>query len=138
MVDRWYREEFTRESRAKCLILIGPTGTGKTSFAKSLPGHYNYFKGRWRMKSWKDSADYSIFDDIDWDEFENLGFPSKKDLFTQNGITMVCVCIQSSSHAFIFFFFISSRLVINMKNLEKLISHSQQLFSSIQAELKEH
>ncbi|CAF1340816.1 unnamed protein product, partial [Rotaria magnacalcarata] len=25
------------------------TRTGKTSFAKSLPGHYNYFDGEWAL-----------------------------------------------------------------------------------------
>ncbi|CAF1348969.1 unnamed protein product [Adineta steineri] len=46
VVDRWYTEEFVKKSRAKCLNLIGRTGTGKTSFAKSLPDQYNYFHGR--------------------------------------------------------------------------------------------
>lgn len=90
-MNRWLAEEFPRKSRAKCLILIGPTGTGKTSFAKSLPGHYNYFQGRWRLDSWNDYARYSIFDDIDWDRFEELGFPPKKSLLTQNGPTMVYI-----------------------------------------------
>ncbi|CAF1437120.1 unnamed protein product [Adineta steineri] len=88
VVNQWYTEEFVKTSRAKCLILIGGTGTGKTSFAKSLPGQYNYFQGRWRLDSWKNSAHYLIFDDIPWDQFEQLGFPSKKGLLTQNGLTM--------------------------------------------------
>ncbi|CAF4992554.1 unnamed protein product, partial [Rotaria sp. Silwood1] len=87
VVNRWIRHHLKRKSRAKCLILIGPTGTGKTSFAKSLSGRYNYFKGRWRLDGWNDYANYSIFDDIDWDKFEDKGFPDKKDLFTQNGLT---------------------------------------------------
>ncbi|CAF1440975.1 unnamed protein product [Adineta steineri] len=66
VVDRWYTEEFVKKSRAKCLILIGGTGTGKTSFAKSLSGQYNSFQGRWRLDS----------------------FPSKKSLLTQNGLIM--------------------------------------------------
>ncbi|CAF1581087.1 unnamed protein product [Adineta ricciae] len=89
VVTRWLNEEFIKTSRAKCLILIGGTGTGKTSFAKSLPGQNNYFQGRWRLDTWKDSARYLIFDDIPWDKFEQLGFPPKKALLTQNGTTIV-------------------------------------------------
>ncbi|CAF1434531.1 unnamed protein product [Rotaria sordida] len=88
VVNSWIRDELHRTSRAKCLILIGPTGTGKTTFAKSLPGQYIYFKGRWRLNTWNDSADYLIFDDIEWDRYEELGFPLKKDLLTQNGVTI--------------------------------------------------
>ncbi|CAF4786174.1 unnamed protein product [Rotaria sp. Silwood1] len=87
VVNRWIREEFHRTSRAKCLILIGPKGTGKTTFAKSLSRQYNYFNGKWESDNWDDSASYLIFDDIPWDQFEELGFPVKKSLFTQNGIT---------------------------------------------------
>ncbi|CAF5001755.1 unnamed protein product, partial [Rotaria sp. Silwood1] len=88
VVNRWIQEEFYRTSRAKCLILIGPKGTGKTTFAQSLPGQHNYFNGHWRLDNWNDSASYLIFDDIPWDQFEELGFPFKKYLLTQNGITI--------------------------------------------------
>ena len=83
VVDCWIQEEFHRQTGAKCLILIGPTGTGKRTFAKSLPGPYNHFRGRWHIKNWNDHVRYLIFDDIDWDQYGSLGFPSKKDLFTQ-------------------------------------------------------
>ena len=52
-------------------------------------GRYNYFKGRWRLDAWSDFARYSIYDDIDWDKFDDKGFPDKKDLLTQNGPTNV-------------------------------------------------
>ncbi|CAF1606816.1 unnamed protein product [Rotaria magnacalcarata] len=48
------------------------TRTGKTSFAKSLPGHYNYFDGEWALDVWKNFASYSIYDNIGWDEFEKI------------------------------------------------------------------
>ena len=84
-VDKWIRHHFACVNRAKCLILIGPTGIGKTSFALSLPGHVNYFQGRWHLDSWSDYARYSVYDDIPWDAFEDRNYPSKKGLLTQNG-----------------------------------------------------
>ncbi len=138
VVNRWLRHHFNRKSRAKCLILIGPTGTGKTSFAKSLPGRYNYFAGRWRLDSWNDFARYSIFDDIEWDKFDDLGFPSKKHLLTQNGPIMVCNKILSHSLLLLLLLLLSfihslsfpfslCRLQININQLKKLLFDNQQL-----------
>lgn len=84
-MNRWIRHHFSRTKRAKCLILIGPTGTGKTSFALSLPGRVNYFKERWNLDQWSDYARYSVYDDIPWDDFAKLNYPNKKGLLTQNG-----------------------------------------------------
>jgi energy-coupling factor transporter ATP-binding protein EcfA2 len=88
-MNQWIRRYFFRTKRAKCLILIGPTGIGKTSFALSLPGRVNYFKGRWNLDAWNDYARYSVYDDIPWDQFQTLNYPNKKDLLTQNGKTHV-------------------------------------------------
>ncbi|CAF2950059.1 unnamed protein product [Rotaria sp. Silwood2] len=85
VVNRWVKQELRRTSGVKCLILIGPFGTGKTCFAKSLPGYYNYFDGQWRLDIWKNFTSYSIFDNIGWDEFEEKGFPNKKHILTQRG-----------------------------------------------------
>ncbi|CAF1576932.1 unnamed protein product [Adineta steineri] len=85
IVNHWIRHHFACVNRAQCLILIGPTGTGKTSFALSLPGYVNYFKGRWNLDSWHDYARYSVYDDIPWDDFSKLNYPNKKGLLTQNG-----------------------------------------------------
>ncbi|CAF4029748.1 unnamed protein product [Adineta steineri] len=84
-VTEWITNNFWNPNRPQCLVLIGLTGTGKTSFAKSLPGPYCYFKGRWSLDLWDDQARYLIFDDIPWDKFEDLNFPSKKDLLSANG-----------------------------------------------------
>ncbi|CAF3092272.1 unnamed protein product [Rotaria sp. Silwood2] len=85
VVNRWVKHELRRTSGAKCLILIGPSGTGKTSFAKSLPGYYNYFDGQWQLDIWKNFTSYSIFDNIGWDEFEEKRFPNKKHILAQYG-----------------------------------------------------
>ncbi|CAF3948926.1 unnamed protein product [Adineta steineri] len=84
-VEDWMRTEFNRKKRARCLILIGRTGIGKTSFAMSLPGQFNYFQGRWNLDSWSDYARYSIYDDVPWAKFGERGFPDMKGLLTQNG-----------------------------------------------------
>lgn len=82
-VTYWIENQFPRTSRAQCLIIIGPTGTGKTSFATSLPGDFNYFQVRFNLDRWNDNARYSIYDDIPWDEFEKRNFPDKRSLLTQ-------------------------------------------------------
>lgn len=82
-INDWIANEFSLTSRARCLVIIGPTCTGKTSFALSLPGRVNYSQGRWMLDDWNDQARYSVYDDIPWDEFEKRGFPQKKSLLTQ-------------------------------------------------------
>ena len=81
-IERWIQHHFFRAKRAKCLIIIGPTGTGKTAFALSLPGRPNYYQERWRLDTWNDYARYSVYDDIPWDNFDKLNFPAKKNLLT--------------------------------------------------------
>lgn len=90
-IERWLAHHFPRKYRAKCFVLIGPTGTGKTSFALSLPGRVNHFKGRWNLDTWSDYARYSVYDDIPWDDFQKRNYPNKKELLTQNGYTNVCL-----------------------------------------------
>ncbi|CAF3380847.1 unnamed protein product [Rotaria socialis] len=89
VVSAWLRDYFRHPKRPKCLVIIGPTSTGKTSFPLSLPGRVCYFKGRLCLNTWSDDARYLVFDDIPWDEFENRNFPSKKDLLSANGAVAV-------------------------------------------------
>ena len=56
----------------------------------------NYFKGRWHLDNWNPLARYCVFDDIGWDNFEKMNYPSKKDLLTQNGLTGVSAPLPSS------------------------------------------
>ncbi len=57
---------------------------GKTTFAESLYGVANHCRGVWNPDTWNNNADYMIFDDIPWDEFEkpSYGYPKKQDLLT--------------------------------------------------------
>ena len=100
-MNHWLNTEFVRSKRARCLVLIGPTGTGKTSFAKSLPGRFNYFQQSWNVDNWNDYARYSIYDDIPWDDFEKRFFPSKMSLLTQNGPMQVREEQVFSSHSLV-------------------------------------
>ncbi|CAM4815496.1 unnamed protein product [Rotaria magnacalcarata] len=66
-----------------------PVALRKTSFALSLPGIPNYYRGVWSIVYWDDDASYMIFDDIPFPSFDKKGYPSKKDLLT--GQLEVCV-----------------------------------------------
>jgi hypothetical protein len=101
-MDRWIRHHFFRAKRAKCLIIIGPSGTGKTAFALSLPGRPNYYQERWKLDTWNDCARYSVYDDIPWNDFAKLNFPSKKNLLTQKWTK---ISVRHSKPSLVLFFF---------------------------------
>nr|WPS96437.1 MAG: replication protein [Cressdnaviricota sp.] len=52
--------------RPLALILIGPSRTGKTEWARSL-GRHMYFCNYFDLSIWDDEAEYVIFDDMDID-----------------------------------------------------------------------
>ena len=104
-MDDWVMKDFKKTGRPKTLILIGDTGLGnerqhnrnlfatlseplafshigKTTFAMSLFGTVNHYRGKWSAAAWNDSADYMVIDDVPWDLFEKRGFPDKGDLLT--------------------------------------------------------
>ncbi|CAF3990203.1 unnamed protein product [Rotaria magnacalcarata] len=43
---------------------------GKTSFALSLPGIPNYYRGVWSIIYWDNDATYMLFDDIPWRSYD--------------------------------------------------------------------
>ncbi|ORX44058.1 hypothetical protein BCR36DRAFT_373539 [Piromyces finnis] len=53
-------------SRPQSLILIGPSRSGKTEWARSL-GKHMYFNNLLNMDDWDDTADYIILDDFSSD-----------------------------------------------------------------------
>ncbi|CAF1348951.1 unnamed protein product [Adineta steineri] len=60
--------------------------TGKTTFARPLSSFYNYYYGdEWDPETLNPYAHYTIYDNILWDEFENIGYPNEKHLFLQAG-----------------------------------------------------
>lgn len=93
-IDHWLQNEFVKKAHAKCLILIGPRGCGKSTFARSLPGPVNYFDDKSTdMKSWSNYARYAVYDNIDWDQFEVRNYPDRKRLLTQSG-TVITVSVR--------------------------------------------
>ena len=109
-MDHWIHYNFKETGRPQTLILIGDSGTGdesrriahlpvtlseslaflpigKTTFAKSLFGIVNYYRGHRCPVAWQDNADCMVFDDILWDDFDKKGFPGRRDLLTgQSGL----------------------------------------------------
>lgn len=55
--------------RTKSLWLYGPSRTGKTAFARSL-GVHCYIHEVWNAENLSDEADYTVYDDIDWEVFK--------------------------------------------------------------------
>lgn len=58
---------------------------GKTTFAESLPGFFNCCAGVWNIEGFNPYADYTIYENVPWDDFETDGYPDKKQLLTQSG-----------------------------------------------------
>ncbi|CAF3847891.1 unnamed protein product [Rotaria magnacalcarata] len=81
-MNKWLVCEFINSDRPLTLILIGGTGTGKTTFALNLPGIVNHYRGHWSRIRWNNKATYIVIDDVPWDKFEDRGFPAHKDLLT--------------------------------------------------------
>jgi len=61
------------------------TKKGKTAFASSLPKLNNYCEDDWDADGFNPYADYTIYENVPWDEFENNGYPDKKLLLLQAG-----------------------------------------------------
>lgn len=77
-LTKWVEENCKPDmERRKCLILIGSTQMGKTSWAKSVLPSFMQFRGDFDVKKWEQEADLIIFDDIKW-----TSIPYKKQLLT--------------------------------------------------------
>lgn len=82
-ITDWLKNEFTKKKRARCLILVGPSQLGKTSWARSLGPHV-FWNGMTAMELWDDKAKYIVYDDIEWKYI-----PNKKSMLTAMGDTNV-------------------------------------------------
>ncbi|CAF4203778.1 unnamed protein product [Rotaria magnacalcarata] len=82
LVNHFARTDYSQFGRPKALFLVGNTGTGKTSFALSLPGKPNHCRGYRSRDNWDDEADYIVLDDVPWNKIAKRGFLDKEDLIT--------------------------------------------------------
>lgn len=70
-ITNWLQDEFLgTHERPKSLVLVGPSRTGKTKWARSH-GSHNYFNGMVNFKRWNSSAKYTVFDDMPFANVEN-------------------------------------------------------------------
>lgn len=79
-VQGWLDNEYTRETRARCLFLIGATKLGKTHWARSIVEPHVYWKNMVNLDTWNPDAQLIIFDDVDW-----KWMPNPKGYLTQAG-----------------------------------------------------
>ncbi|KAI9448725.1 hypothetical protein F5148DRAFT_1153368 [Russula earlei] len=66
----WVEHELPKRDRPKCLVVWGPSRTGKTSWARSL-GNHVYLNSAWSAAEVDEDKDYIIFDDIPFENFFN-------------------------------------------------------------------
>lgn len=79
--QKWLDEEFTKQSRAKCLFLIGASKLGKTHWARSIVQPHIYWKNMVNLDEWNPDAKLLIMDDFD----EWKWVPNPKGYLTQAG-----------------------------------------------------
>ena len=69
----WVSDELRspRPGRRKSLVLVSPSGYGKTEWARSL-GRHHFYSGMVSFKDWFNSPqlEYVVFDDINWSNIE--------------------------------------------------------------------
>lgn len=76
ILQQWVESTFNSTGRRLSLVLCSPSRYGKTEWARSL-GNHMYFNNMVNFKDdWNDSANYIVFDDIDWQYL-----PNKKGFF---------------------------------------------------------
>jgi len=68
-ITNWLQDEFNgTHDRPKSLVLVGPSRTGKTEWARSL-GTHNYFNDMVNFAEWNEDAGYTIFDDFEFESY---------------------------------------------------------------------
>lgn len=64
MWKEFYLDGWDGKSRPRSLVLIGPSRTGKTCWARSLRSNHMYFNNLLNLDDWDENADLIILDDF--------------------------------------------------------------------------
>ena len=64
MWKEFYLDGWDGKSRPRSLVLIGPSRTGKTCWARSLRTHHMYFNNLLNLDDWDEDAELIILDDF--------------------------------------------------------------------------
>ncbi|KAF8460350.1 hypothetical protein DFH94DRAFT_618626, partial [Russula ochroleuca] len=59
----WVNTELPKKNRPKCLVIWGPSRTGKSSWARSL-GHHTYLNNSWDITQIDETSNYIVVDDM--------------------------------------------------------------------------
>jgi len=59
----WVNTELPKKNRPKCLVIWGPSRTGKSSWARSL-GHHTYLNNSWDITQIDETSDYIVVGDM--------------------------------------------------------------------------
>ncbi|UYD39151.1 MAG: replication associated protein [Wigfec virus K19_493] len=65
-MEQWVNTELQNRDRPKTLLLIGPTRTGKTIWARSLTPNHTYWNGMIDITTLTKQTELLIMDDFDW------------------------------------------------------------------------
>lgn len=82
-VQGWLAQEYTKKDRPKCLVLVGDSRTGKTTWARSVTPDHLYMRGELNMVKLSTPAKLLILDDCK--PLSMKSFPYRKQLLTAMG-----------------------------------------------------
>jgi len=83
VIQHWMTHQFPIPGRKTALVLIGPSRLGKTCYARSINPNHNYFKGDFSLNYYDVTADYHVFDDINFKTFDMKGWIGPDDFIAK-------------------------------------------------------
>lgn len=84
-LSQWVDLELPKKDRARCLVLIGPSRTGKTTWARTLLQPHIYMRGEYNLKKLASTTDARLLIFDDCSALSKKSFQYRKQLLTQMG-----------------------------------------------------